>query len=67
MSLTGDGIQRIDRLGDQVASVAPPHVYGPVPRRDALVLAQRVANRDVAIVVCRGKVGRIRQPDVRRR
>src|SRR5713226_129361 len=67
MSLTGDGIQRVDRLRDLVTRVAPSHVDGPVRRRDALVLTQRVADRDLAIVVGRAKAGSIRQRNVRRR
>src|SRR6266849_9814940 len=51
MHLTGYRIQRIHRLRDQIAGVAPRRVYAAIRRGDALILAERIANGDLAVVV----------------
>ena len=67
MRLPGDRIERVDRLSDQIPSVAPTDLYRPIRRDDALIFPERVALRDQPIVVGRGEVRRVRQRDVRRR
>src|SRR5262249_22754879 len=59
MGLAGDRIQRVHRLGEGVAVVAPGDVNRAIARRDALVLAERVTYGDLPVVVGRPEDGRV--------
>ncbi len=68
MRLPGDGVERVDRLGDRVAVIAPDSQDITIVAEHAVVFAQVVAGNHGAVVVAGPKrLCRCRDGDVGRR